>query len=533
MPCHCVALCHSIAGRCLHCFSEFVCRSQTVSQPTAGPPFPATEAGRVVARAGPPGHCCGALNYPCNPPPPKGGRLSVGDRPPPKGGGGGAPWHAKGGYFKGWQGTLELSFKVRSVFGGTSVLLYCAGCAVFGAGRAVCGVLGAGSAVLVVVGAGCTGYLVFLVPFALRLSQGCGDTVHNHVRRACGVADAMRCKLVPYEPETCWREICGFGASLKAPQMMEMDAAGWREVGSRWVNKIPHFMRRKGPRPAAREAIPPLRHGWRLRPRRFPAVPYGCLSKHGGLDRGCYGRVGYAQVHPTVHSLPGPRHGPALVPFAPRVMTVREKARVQGFPDGFTFHGTVESQYKQIANAVSPQLTKFLCRALLDAHLRGLGAAARAVEYSESLRTFRDFMGTFDEEAMLRQTLERHPPQPIRDPPVLSPMTYEEFIVEYNSEARTDHSVRNAHKTPFQVLLPLGLAEGGGGLKQLGHANAPGIRPPPAQVPDPSPPASGPSWAPDNVCNVPTPGVSTLPTLSGAHGRRRAPEGGREMCCSQ
>ena len=37
------------------------------------------------------------------------------------------------------------------------------------------------------------------------------------------------------------------------------------------------------------------------------------------------------------------------------------------------------------------------------------------------------------------------------NPPKLSPMTYEEFIIEYNTEYRTDHSIRNAGQTPFKV----------------------------------------------------------------------------------
>ncbi|EEH57135.1 uncharacterized protein MICPUCDRAFT_16926, partial [Micromonas pusilla CCMP1545] len=83
-----------------------------------------------------------------------------------------------------------------------------------------------------------------------------------------------------------------------------------------------------------------------------------------GKDSGCYGRLSYDEPHPTVHSYHKPHWHPSLVPYAPRVMSVREKARIQGFPDRFVFKGTVHQQYKQIANAVSPQLTKALARSI-------------------------------------------------------------------------------------------------------------------------------------------------------------------------
>lgn len=46
-------------------------------------------------------------------------------------------------------------------------------------------------------------------------------------------------------------------------------------------------------------------------------------------DHDCYGRLWYSDPHPTVHSYHKPHWHRSLVPFAPRVMTVREKARIQ------------------------------------------------------------------------------------------------------------------------------------------------------------------------------------------------------------
>ena len=171
--------------------------------------------------------------------------------------------------------------------------------------------------------------------------------------------------------------------------------------------------------------------------------------KH-GKDHGCYGRLPYDKPHDTVHSYHKPHWHPSLVPFGPRVMSVREKARVQGFPDNFVFRGDVGAMYKQIGNAVSPQLTKGIARSILASHSTSLGDDYKTEPtYSQSLEMFFEFANRFDLEKM--PILERHAP---KDPPrpQLDPMTYEEILIEYNTECRSDHSSRYASKTPFSLL---------------------------------------------------------------------------------
>jgi len=196
--------------------------------------------------------------------------------------------------------------------------------------------------------------------------------------------------------------------------------------------------------------IPPLRHNWSLKTHRFPLVPYWCLTMKHGKDHGCYGRLPYDKPHDTVHSYHKPHWHPSLVPFGPRVMSVREKARVQGFPDNFVFRGDVGAMYKQIGNAVSPQLTKGIARSILASHSTSLGDDYKSEPtYSKSLEMFFEFANRFDMEKM--PILERHAP---KDPPrpQLDPMTYEEILIEYNTECRSDHSSRYAGKTPFSLL---------------------------------------------------------------------------------
>jgi DNA (cytosine-5)-methyltransferase 1 len=49
-----------------------------------------------------------------------------------------------------------------------------------------------------------------------------------------------------------------------------------------------------------------------------------------------------------------------------RVITVREAARLQSFPDGFIFAGTMNSAFRQIGNAVPPLLARDIAASMLN-----------------------------------------------------------------------------------------------------------------------------------------------------------------------
>ena len=64
-----------------------------------------------------------------------------------------------------------------------------------------------------------------------------------------------------------------------------------------------------------------------------------------------------------------------------RVITPREAARLQSFPDGFTFAGTMNPAFRQIGNAVPP-LVAF---AMAEIIKEDLITAAKALERNASL----------------------------------------------------------------------------------------------------------------------------------------------------
>jgi len=68
---------------------------------------------------------------------------------------------------------------------------------------------------------------------------------------------------------------------------------------------------------------------------------------------------GYAPTLISGHRAPPVHYG------EPRAITVREAARIQGFPDGFRVCGSPGSQLQQVANAVPPKLAKVALRTLV------------------------------------------------------------------------------------------------------------------------------------------------------------------------
>jgi DNA (cytosine-5)-methyltransferase 1 len=75
-------------------------------------------------------------------------------------------------------------------------------------------------------------------------------------------------------------------------------------------------------------------------------------------------KLEWDKVSPTITGRGGATGGPVINvhPSGERRMTVREYARIQTFPDDFTFEGSVSSMYRQIGNAVPPRFSLYLSK---------------------------------------------------------------------------------------------------------------------------------------------------------------------------
>lgn len=74
-----------------------------------------------------------------------------------------------------------------------------------------------------------------------------------------------------------------------------------------------------------------------------------------------YKRLDYSMPAPTVTNV---RKAMWIHPNIDRAISVREAARIQGFPDSFVFQGNKDKQYQQVGNAVPPILSNAIAEKL-------------------------------------------------------------------------------------------------------------------------------------------------------------------------
>ncbi|GJN35744.1 hypothetical protein PR202_gb24547 [Eleusine coracana subsp. coracana] len=91
------------------------------------------------------------------------------------------------------------------------------------------------------------------------------------------------------------------------------------------------------------------------------------------LEKMPYGRLWWDDIIGTVLTSPNFRMQALIHPAQDRLLTIRETARLQGFPDNFRFYGTVDDRYRQIGNAVAIPVGRALGYALAMANLNKTG----------------------------------------------------------------------------------------------------------------------------------------------------------------
>ncbi|MBN1962396.1 MAG: DNA cytosine methyltransferase [Deltaproteobacteria bacterium] len=96
----------------------------------------------------------------------------------------------------------------------------------------------------------------------------------------------------------------------------------------------------------------PLGGSWRDIP--FDLLPKGLTRAKRSDHTKRYGRLHPNSLCSTILTKCDPHWGSFFHPYQDRVITVREAARIQSFPDRYIFKGNMTKQYQQVGNAVPP-----------------------------------------------------------------------------------------------------------------------------------------------------------------------------------
>ncbi|KAK6274454.1 hypothetical protein POUND7_004163 [Theobroma cacao] len=98
----------------------------------------------------------------------------------------------------------------------------------------------------------------------------------------------------------------------------------------------------------------------KLLPSGKPLVPDYVFTFEQGKSRRPFARLWWDETVPTVVTFPQCHSQAALHPEQDRILTIREYARLQGFPDYYRFCGTIKERYCQVGNAVAVPVARAL-----------------------------------------------------------------------------------------------------------------------------------------------------------------------------
>ncbi|PIN10956.1 DNA (cytosine-5-)-methyltransferase [Handroanthus impetiginosus] len=120
-----------------------------------------------------------------------------------------------------------------------------------------------------------------------------------------------------------------------------------------------------------------------------PLVPDYAMTFVGGSSSKPFGRLWWDETVPTVVTRAEPHNQAILHPVQDRVLTIRENARLQGFPDYYKLIGPIKERYIQVGNAVAVPVARALGFSLALA-LRGLSGDEPLITLPEDYPLMKD-----------------------------------------------------------------------------------------------------------------------------------------------
>lgn len=154
----------------------------------------------------------------------------------------------------------------------------------------------------------------------------------------------------------------------------------WLPYKIRDESEVPRYARRARMKPASdlgsevsrlrleKKEVSGVRKTWHTKEvtKRFHTVAQGGTEKISRCPR-----LAWDKPAPTLRAGTGPDKGSyqsirPIHPSSDRVITVREAARLQGFPDWFQFDSTKWHSFRMIGNSVSPVMAEAILRLMYD-----------------------------------------------------------------------------------------------------------------------------------------------------------------------
>ncbi|CAO2149189.1 unnamed protein product [Urochloa humidicola] len=118
-----------------------------------------------------------------------------------------------------------------------------------------------------------------------------------------------------------------------------------------------------------------------------PLMPDYAMSFIKGKSLKPFGRLWWDETVPTVVTRAEPHNQIILHPSQARVLTIRENARLQGFPDYYRLFGPIKQKYMQVGNAVAVPVARALGYSLGMAYTGRLDGDGPLVKLPENFVT--------------------------------------------------------------------------------------------------------------------------------------------------
>ncbi|MCF6275758.1 MAG: DNA cytosine methyltransferase [Robiginitomaculum sp.] len=136
----------------------------------------------------------------------------------------------------------------------------------------------------------------------------------------------------------------------------------YSQLGSDTIKN--HYCSKIGKANQARLVHVPQGGSWRDIP--HDLLPAGLQRARRSDHTKRYGRLDPIGLASTILTKCDPHWGTFFHPKQDRIISIREAARLQSFPDNFTFLGRLTEQYRQVGNAVPPLLAYAIASAVTD-----------------------------------------------------------------------------------------------------------------------------------------------------------------------